>query len=162
MTMNFSQNVMSPTSNCNSIVAIGASNCPIATRIWNPDTRPSIFLCLEPVIEFCVNWLPEWRLTQHPNLWAPRYLITWNPLENEAFCVYFLMASLLIVGETLWVHLVLPGAVVKFGRQWLQNAFVGFVVSTESSVLMMYLLNVNFLSTNLAMHIVISLIRVHP
>ena len=35
MTMNFSLNLMSPTSNCNSTVAIGTSNCPLATLIWN-------------------------------------------------------------------------------------------------------------------------------
>ena len=42
ITMNFSLNVMSPTSNCNSIVAIGASNCLLATIIWNSGGLPSI------------------------------------------------------------------------------------------------------------------------
>ena len=40
ITMNFSLNVMSPTSNCNSTVAIGASNCPLATIIWNSGGGP--------------------------------------------------------------------------------------------------------------------------
>ena len=35
MTMSFSLNLMSPTSNCNSTVAIGASNCPLANIIWD-------------------------------------------------------------------------------------------------------------------------------
>ena len=41
MTMNFSLNVMSPTSKCNSTVAVGASNCPLATEIWNSIGGPS-------------------------------------------------------------------------------------------------------------------------
>ena len=40
MTKNFSLNVMSPTSNCNSTVAIGASNCPLATIVWNSVRGP--------------------------------------------------------------------------------------------------------------------------
>ena len=35
MTMNFSLNVMSSTSICNSHVAKGASDCPLATIVWN-------------------------------------------------------------------------------------------------------------------------------
>ena len=41
MTMNFSLKVMSPTSNCTSTVAKGASNCPLATIIWNSGGWPS-------------------------------------------------------------------------------------------------------------------------
>ena len=41
MTMNFSLNVMSTTSNCNSTVAIGASNCPLATIFGNSGGGPS-------------------------------------------------------------------------------------------------------------------------
>ena len=41
MTLDFSLNVMSPTSNCNSTVAIGASNRPLATLIWNSGGGPS-------------------------------------------------------------------------------------------------------------------------
>ena len=41
MTMNFSLNVMSPTPNCNSTVAIGASICPLATILWNSSGGPS-------------------------------------------------------------------------------------------------------------------------
>ena len=41
MTMNFSLNVMSPTSNCNSTVAIGAYNCPLSTIFWNSGGGPS-------------------------------------------------------------------------------------------------------------------------
>ena len=41
MTMIFSLNVMSATSNCNSTVAIGASNCPLTTIIWNSVEAPS-------------------------------------------------------------------------------------------------------------------------
>ena len=45
-TIFFSLNVMSPASNCNSTVAIGASDCPLATIFWNSDAGPSfIFVC---------------------------------------------------------------------------------------------------------------------
>ena len=40
-TIKFSLNVMSPTSNCNSTVAIGASNCPLATINWKSVGGPS-------------------------------------------------------------------------------------------------------------------------
>ena len=62
------------------------------------------------------------------------------------------MANLLKAGETLSVRLVLPGAVVKFGRQWLLFAFVDFVVSAESLVMLKNQVNVGSLSTNLSMH----------
>ena len=46
MTMNFSLNVMSLTSNCISTVAIGASNCPLANITWNSGGAPSFkFVC---------------------------------------------------------------------------------------------------------------------
>ena len=35
LSMKYFLNVMSPTSNCNSTVAIAASNCPLATKNWN-------------------------------------------------------------------------------------------------------------------------------
>ena len=41
MTLNFSLNVMSPTSNCISTVAIGATNCPLETITWNSGGGPS-------------------------------------------------------------------------------------------------------------------------
>ena len=41
-------------------------------------------------------------------------------------------------------------------------AFVDLVVSAEKSVMVMYHLIVDFLSTNLSMHIVVRPIRVHP
>ena len=72
------------------------------------------------------------------------------------------MANLLEAGETLWFRLVLPGAVVKFGRQWLLFAFVGSLVSAESLVMLMYQIDLDSLSTNLSMQIVVRLIHVHP
>ena len=39
-TINFSLNVMSPTPNCNSTVAVGASNCPLATLFWKSGGGP--------------------------------------------------------------------------------------------------------------------------
>ena len=72
------------------------------------------------------------------------------------------MAKLLRRGETLWVKLVLPGVVVKFGRQWLLFAFVGFVVSAESLVMLINQVNLDSLSTNLSVHIVVHLIHVRP
>ena len=42
LTMKFSLNVMSPTSDCICTVAIGASHCPLATIIWNSGGRLSI------------------------------------------------------------------------------------------------------------------------
>ena len=56
----------------------------------------------------------------------------------------------------------LPEAVVRFGRQWLPFAFVGFVVSAESLVMLMYQVNMDLLSTNPSLHIVVRLIHVHP
>ena len=72
------------------------------------------------------------------------------------------MANLLRAGETLCVRLVLLRAVVKFRRQRLLFAFVDFVVSAESLVMLMYQVNVDSLSTNLSMHVVVRLIHVHP
>ena len=72
------------------------------------------------------------------------------------------MASLLRAGETLWVRLVLRGAVVKISRRWLLFAFVDCVVSTDSLVMLMYQANVGSLSTNLSMQVVVRLIHVHP
>ena len=63
MTMNFSLNVMSPTSNCNSTVSIGASKRPLATIIWKSGGGLHSVLCVGPIIEFCVSRLPDWRLT---------------------------------------------------------------------------------------------------
>ena len=83
-------------------------------------------------------------------------------MENKAFYAYFLMASLLRARKSLWLRLVLPGAVVKFGPQGLLFAFVGFVVSAESLVMLMYQANVDSLSTNLSMHNVKRMIHVHP
>ena len=56
----------------------------------------------------------------------------------------------------------LPGVVVKFDRQGLYFAFVGFVVSAESWVMTKCQVNLNLLSTNLSMHIVVRLLHVHP
>ena len=72
------------------------------------------------------------------------------------------MANLLRAGDTLWVRLALSGAVVKFGRRWLVFAFVGFVVSMESLVTVMYQVIVDWLSINLSLRIVVRLIHVHP
>ena len=72
------------------------------------------------------------------------------------------MASLLIVGESLWVCLGLPGFVVQFFHQWLRFAFDDFVVSAESSVVMMYKVNLDLLSTSLLMHIEVRLKYVNP
>ena len=70
------------------------------------------------------------------------------------------MVFWLIVSETLWVPLVLRGAVVKISCQWLQFGFADFVVSVESSVMVMYQVNVDLLSTILLLHIVERLIQV--
>ena len=40
--MKSSLKVLSPTSNCNSTVAIGDFGCPLATIIWNSGARPSL------------------------------------------------------------------------------------------------------------------------
>ena len=72
------------------------------------------------------------------------------------------MVSLLIVGESLWVCLGLPGIVEKFFHQWLMFALDDFVVLAESSVVMMYQVNLDLLSTNLLMHIEVRLIFVIP
>ena len=50
---------------------------------------------------------------------------------------------------------------VTFGCQGL-HFFVGSVISAENSVMTMYQVNVDLLSTTLSMHIVVRLIHVHP
>ena len=161
MTMNFSLNVMSPTSNCNSTVATGASNCPLATIIWNSGGGPSFnIVCGASNRIFCKSAsgmaLDKATVSMSPSLFnSPK------SVGKKAFYAYFLMAFFK-AGETLWVRPVLPGAVVKHGRQWLLFAFVGFVVPAENLVMLMYQVNVDSLSTNLSMHIVVRLIHVHP
>ena len=86
MTMNFSLNVMSPTSNCNCTHARGASNCPLATINWKSGGGPSFNIVCGAVLEFCVSRLPEWRWTMHPYLEAGQNLSPRNPLEKIAFC----------------------------------------------------------------------------
>ena len=56
----------------------------------------------------------------------------------------------------------IPGAVVKIGRQGLLFAFVCFVVSAEGLVMLMYQVNMDLLSTNPSLQIVVHLIHVHP
>ena len=74
MTMNFSLIVMSPTSNCNSTVAIGASNCPLATIIWNSGGGLHLKSYMERVIKFCVSRLPDWLLKKAPVSLSPSTL----------------------------------------------------------------------------------------
>ena len=40
----FPLEIISPTSTCNSTVAIGASNCPLANIIWNSGEGPSFII----------------------------------------------------------------------------------------------------------------------
>ena len=68
ITMNFSLNVMSPTSNCNSTVAIGASNCPLATIIWNSGGGPSFNIVCGASNRILRKSASEWRLTKHSYL----------------------------------------------------------------------------------------------
>ena len=67
-----------------------------------------------------------------------------------------------MVEETLWVRLLLPGAVVKFSLQQLRLASEYFVVLTESSMMVIYQVNVDLLSTNIFMRIEMRLIHVNP
>ena len=55
----------------------------------------------------------------------------------------------------------LPVVVVKFGRQRLHFSCVNFIVSAGNLVMVMYQVNVDLLSTNLLLHIVMRLIHVH-
>ena len=162
MTIIFSLNVMSPTWNCDSTVTIGVPNCPLATIIWNSGGGPSFnTVCVANNRTFrrsASGMAPD----KTPVSMSPSMFNSPNSIRNKAFCVSFLMANLLIAGETFWIRLVLPGPLVKFGRQWLVVAFVGFVVSAESSVMLMYRVNVGSLSRNLSMHILVRLIHVHP
>ena len=70
------------------------------------------------------------------------------------------MVSLMMVGETLWVRLVLPGAVEKFGRQWLYFEFSCFVVLEGKKIVVMFLLVVDSLSTGQLVQIEVYLKRV--
>ena len=150
------------TSFCNSTVAIGASNCPLATTIWNSSGRPSFNIVCGASNRFFQKSASGMAPIKAPASMSPSYSSPRNPLENIASNAYFFTVSLLIVGETFWVCLVLPGAVVKIGHQWLLFAFVGFVVSTESLVKLMYQVKLDLQFTNLSMLIVVRLTHVPP
>ena len=141
---------MSRTSNSNSTVAIDPSNCPLATIIWNSVGRPSFKIKLGASNRILPKSIFGMAWTKHPYLWARQCLTPRNPLETIAFSAYFLLSSYLILEETLWVRLVLSGVVVKFGRQQLDLAFLGFVVSAESLIMMMCQVIVVLLSTDLS------------
>ena len=69
MTSYFSLNAMPATSNCNSTVAIGASNCRLATIFWNAVGGPSFkFVCEanNRILHKTASGMV--RLTKHPNL----------------------------------------------------------------------------------------------
>ena len=57
------------------------------------------------------------------------------------------LVNLLIVGETLSLRLLIPGAVKNLGCQGLQHAFRDFVVCEETQVVAMYQVIVGLLST---------------
>ena len=71
MTMNFSLNVMSPTSNCNSTVAIGASNCPLATIIWNSGGGPSFDIVCGAINRILRKSAPGMALDKAPVSMSP-------------------------------------------------------------------------------------------
>ena len=95
-TMNFSPNVMSPTSNCNSTVEKSAFYCPLATINWNSGGGPSFI-----IVCGASNWIlrrsasgmaldkptvfmSQWILNSPKSigyLWASGYLTPRNPLE---------------------------------------------------------------------------------
>ena len=64
--MNFSLNVMSPTSNCNSTVAIGASNFPLATIIWNSGGGLSFSIVCGASNRILCKSAPEMALDKAP------------------------------------------------------------------------------------------------
>ena len=101
ITMNFSLNVMSPTSNCNSTVGIGASNCPLATIIWNSGGGSSFNIVCRASNQILRKSASGMALDKAPVSMSPSCLTPRNPLENKAFFAYFLMANLLRAGDTL-------------------------------------------------------------
>ena len=101
MTMNFSLNVMSPTSNCNSTVAMGASNCALATITWNSGGGPSFSIVCGASNRISLKSASGMALDKAPVSMRPSVFNSRNPLGNKAFFVYFLMANLLRAGETL-------------------------------------------------------------
>ena len=101
MTMNFSLNVMSLTENCNSTVAIGASDSPLATIIWNSGGGPSFNIVCGAINRFSRKSASGMALDKAPVSLSRQYLAPGNPLENKAFHANFLMANLLRAGEVL-------------------------------------------------------------
>ena len=136
--MKFSLKLLSPTWNGIFTVALCDFNCAMASMTWTQMGDLHLVLCLEPAIEFCANWLPEWHLTKHRYLWGHWCLTPGSPMEIDAFCVCLLMVNFLRVGETLWVHLAVPGPVEKIGPPWLDFAFCCFVVLEKCLARMMY------------------------
>ena len=160
MAIKSSLKVMSTTSICNYTVALCASNSPLATLNWNSGGGTSFsFVCGASIR--ILRKMALWRcLTKYPGLWSPRCLAFWSPKESIDFCTHSPMVGLLIVGITSWVRLVLPGAVVKFGRQWPNFAVGGFMVYGKNHEVVLYQVIVGLLSTSQLMRMELHLIHV--
>ena len=101
MTMNFSLNLMSPTSNCIFTFAIGASNCLSASIIWNPGGGTTFKIVCGASNRILRKSASGMVLDKAAVSMSSSIFKSQNPLENKEFYAYFLMATLLIAGESL-------------------------------------------------------------
>ena len=101
MTINFSLNVILPTSFCNSTVAIPASNCPLATIIWNSSCGPSFNFVLGASSRILRKSASGMVPDKAPVSMSPSKINSPKFNGKKAFFAYPLMAKSLRAGETL-------------------------------------------------------------
>ena len=87
MTMNFSLNVTSPTSICNSTVAIGASNCPLAIIICNTGGRPSFIIVCGASNRILRKSASGTALDKAPESLSPSEIESIG--QNSILCLFF-------------------------------------------------------------------------
>ena len=111
ITMKRSTNVMSPTSNCTSIAAIGVSNCPFATMIWKSGKGPSFW-----IIGLQFHCVFQSRPLRWPWIGSSYRLgcQLLNVLENATFLFCFFYDGLPKMVENLYFHRGLISAVGQF------------------------------------------------
>ena len=131
MSISFSLKVIISTSICISTVAVDASNCPLATIIWNSGGGFHLVLC-GANIRFLYKSTSRVALNKAPLSMRSSGKNSPNSLGKYSILRYFSMLGLLIVSDTLWFRVALPEAVRKFGRQRLHFASGCFVLLEEN------------------------------
>ena len=128
---------MSLTSNCNSNVAVDASNCPFSTINWNSSGGPSFILVCGAGSQILRDTASGTALDKAPVSMSPSVFNSWKSTgKNNSSRLFFNGRFVDSVR-----NLVSPsGATWSCGKTWLSMTafcFFGFVVSAESSVVLM-------------------------